>query len=989
MQSSIRVRFIAAVGIVLLAFSAFLLAGSWLNGRQQVDQLCGAKAELALEFDLAIRRYIGDHVRPELEKLLPHDAFVPETMSTSFVARSVFDDVRRRFPDHVLKFSSDHPRNPQNAAGPEEAKLLEYFRGHPEASQWSGPMQIDDRAYMVRAIPRRMEEACQRCHGEPADAPASLVARYGDKAGFHRAANDVIAMDMVGVPMAEQYAAFHRTLLLKCLAIAGGILLTLACIHIAFRQIVGRRLEAFVEHISRPTGLVEPFVDKNWLGAKDEIGVLVDRFNEMASELDVYQDNLESLVAERTAQVQAEMAHRSEAERSLRESEARLHAICDAAINGIVMIDGHGSIVHWNPAAERIFGFTAAEAIGQNVHRLLSPPTVRPSAEAGWSEFVRCGAGRVVGQTLETTALTKHGNELPVELSVASLTWRDRWGAVAVIRDISDRKRAEQELRASELRYRTYIDHSPAGVFVLDASGRFVEVNETASRLLGLEASRLTEMAISDVIVAADRQRALEWFDILVRSGAGAETDLAFATHDGRPLIMAVCAVRAPEDRYIAFCIDITQRREAERELQVYAEALESANFSLERLNEAAEAATRAKSQFLANMSHEIRTPMTAILGYTDIVLGNAEKPDNVQALRTIKRNGEYLLALINDILDLSKIEAGRLGIVKTEVSTFALIDDVVALMRIRAQARNLALLVEYETPVPATIRTDPVRLRQILLNLVANAVKFTEIGEIRLTISLSNDTPRRLRFSVSDTGIGMTEEQLHAIFQPFTQVHEPLLRGAGGTGLGLTISKRLADLLGGAITVESTPHRGSTFTLEIDPGTLVKATLSKGPGTADVADLPSRSSLAKSPLRVDGRILLAEDGPDNQRLIAFLLRKAGAEVVVVDNGQFAVDAALAAVQRGEPFDVILMDMQMPVMDGYEAARQLRACGYTRPIFALTAHAMAEDRQQCLAAGCDEYLTKPVDREGLLTAIGQAIDLARAAQPGDNPVGTA
>jgi CheY-like chemotaxis protein/anti-sigma regulatory factor (Ser/Thr protein kinase) len=301
----------------------------------------------------------------------------------------------------------------------------------------------------------------------------------------------------------------------------------------------------------------------------------------------------------------------------------------------------------------------------------------------------------------------------------------------------------------------------------------------------------------------------------------------------------------------------------------------------------------------------------------------------------------------------------------------------VVSLMRVRAEAKKLTLSATFRGPIPETIQTDPIRLRQILFNLVGNAIKFTEFGEIRIVTSLQREERKPLlQFDVIDTGIGMNPEQIVRLFRPFTQADATTSRRFGGSGLGLTISKRLANLLGGDIRVRSQPGSASTFTVTVDPGPLDDVPMLTDPAEAASESVSRRKPSGAEPPRLDGRVLLAEDGPDNQRLISFLLRKAGADVAIVENGQAAIDAIVAAQtstenEASETFDVILMDMQMPLLDGYAATRRLRSMGYGGPIVALTAHAMIQDRQKCLDAGCDDYLAKPVDRLTLLETVAR------------------
>ena len=388
-----------------------------------------------------------------------------------------------------------------------------------------------------------------------------------------------------------------------------------------------------------------------------------------------------------------------------------------------------------------------------------------------------------------------------------------------------------------------------------------------------------------------------------------------------------------------------------------------------------AEAATNAKSEFLANMSHEIRTPMTAILGYCDVLLCETDQDEHLQrhraSLQTIRQNGDFLLGLLNDILDLSKIEAGKLEVERISFSVESLLADIKTLFQARAAAKGLSLDVKFEGLLPEMVESDPTRIRQILLNLVSNALKFTERGSVTIAVRMAPGDSPQLQFEVIDTGIGLTPNTVAKLFTPFMQADASTTRKFGGTGLGLSISQRLAQMLGGDITVQSEPDVGSRFCLTL--------AVSLPPGVAwreARAEPIHPVAVAKqSPdIRLPGcRILLVEDGLDNQRLISLVLKKAGAAVSIAENGELGVLAAWGAHHEQQPFDVILMDMQMPVLDGYKATARLREEGYTGPIIALTAHAMNGDRQKCLAAGCDDYTLKPIDRAELVQMIGKYV----------------
>jgi CheY-like chemotaxis protein len=309
------------------------------------------------------------------------------------------------------------------------------------------------------------------------------------------------------------------------------------------------------------------------------------------------------------------------------------------------------------------------------------------------------------------------------------------------------------------------------------------------------------------------------------------------------------------------------------------------------------------------------------------------------------------------------------------------IVADVASLMRVRADAKGLSFNVEYCGAIPETVETDPTRLRQVLINVIGNAVKFTEVGSVQLLVSLvDKQADPKLQFDIVDTGLGMRPEQVTRLFEPFSQADTSTTREFGGTGLGLAISRRLANGLGGNITVaETIVGRGTRFRITIATGPLEGVNILADPLSATSVTAPEDTTPRRTEATLENyQILLAEDGPDNQRLIAHFLKMAGAGVAVVENGQLAVDAAMTATVSDKPFDVILMDMQMPVMDGYEATRELRRRGYSGTIIALTAHAMASDRAKCIEAGCDDYVSKPVNRQRLVAVIHACSPLAAA-----------
>jgi len=552
------------------------------------------------------------------------------------------------------------------------------------------------------------------------------------------------------------------------------------------------------------------------------------------------------------------------------------------------------------------------------------------------------------------------------------------------VREITDRKRAEESLQESEALFRAITENSGDLTIIVDRAGHIKYLSPAITRITGQRPEELLgkpprRFMHPDDVATVDE--AIEFARTQQRRGQPQSIQGRMRHCDGHWVWLEATVTSMLDvpgvDGIVANVRDITERIQTQRELQSYAAAMRESNESLARLNRQAEAATRAKSEFLANMSHEIRTPLTAIMGFAEMLLTEGDigkaPPQRIEAVHTIIRNSDYLLRLINDILDLSKIEAGKMEIERQTVTLRELVDEVVQLTQLRAREKQLPIHVSYESAVPTLIHTDPTRLRQVLINLVANAIKFTESGHVGISIRYERDGRNgpELQFAVSDTGIGMSEEQLQRLFQPFTQADGSTTRRFGGTGLGLSISKRLVEWLGGRIEVTSQPGQGSTFRVSIDPGKVDGASFILPIGNAPQSHDAAVARPAASPVDLNHRILLAEDALDTQRLVKVILAKAGAEVVCVTDGQAAFETALAARRDGTPFDLILMDMQMPVLDGYEATRRLRLANYQGPIVALTAHAMSGEREKCLNAGCDGYATKPINREALLQTVAQ------------------
>ncbi len=564
--------------------------------------------------------------------------------------------------------------------------------------------------------------------------------------------------------------------------------------------------------------------------------------------------------------------------------------------------------------------------------------------------------------------------------------WQNNDGSVGGIvlyaEIITERKRTAFALRDAMILQQAIFDGADYSIIATTVDGTIRIFNRAAEQLLGYDAAEMVfeknAVALHDPEEITRRAEELSvdnGFATLVAAAHGGiseEREWTYIHKDGSrvPMLLSFSALHDSTGVLNGFLMigsDITDRKAAQA--------------AIAKAQKAIEAASQAKTEFLANVSHEIRTPMTSIIGYADLLLDpKISTEDRIGHVHTIRRNGEHLVGIIHDVLDIARIEAGGMVLETVDASPSQILADIASIAQVSTKKKNIVFDVEFDGPIPAKIKTDPARLRQVLLHLVNNAVKFTEAGGLRIITEFQKDQQGTgfLCFRIVDTGIGMTAEQVGEVFEPFKQADTSATRKFGGMGLGLTVSNRLAQLMGGRIIVKSEKGVGSEFILKIPTGPVEETEFITHPEQMVQDNAPQKNDPPKIP---NARILLAEDGIDNQKLISLHLRRAGAQVTIAENGRLALEAALSDANS---FHVILMDMQMPTMDGYEATARLRAAGYIRPIVALTAHALDVDRMRCLAAGCDEHLVKPINANLLITTVGRF-----AKEAGELPINLA
>jgi len=942
---SIKSKLLISIGIIVLTFSTILLHRTYRLVTSNIENYTKQQLSLSLNFDLAIREYIAEKVRPITLGLVPEGKFMVETMSTSYVARNIFEKVRRTFPDYIIKFSSDNPRNPVNQAGSEELNMIKYFNDNPGEKIWTGEITMGNKQYFAHFSAMRMEKSCLRCHGDPADAPAELIERYGSTASFHLPLGKIVGLDTIAIPSDIVTEKLWDEIINNLSALGIEILLLSISLVFIFKFVITDRLSKITAHFAHTEGLEEGVVEIGAIeiGGNDEIAALTSSFNKLANRLnDSY------------AKIKKEAEERDRAEIALKESEEKYREFVEGTDDFIAQVDREGRLTFVNDKAEKIFGLSRDKCIGLSAFNFIHPDD-REKTKIAFDQWVHSGM-------TNTTYENRQVNQTTGEVHHMHWTIRlyyDEDGNVtsinSIARDLTEHKKMEETLRESESRYSALFTGITDAVYVHHIKedggpGQIIDANEVACKMLGYTKDDFVGMEIKDIDASESTVDVSHVVEDL-KAGRKVLFEQVHVAKNGKRIPVEIHArLFEYKDRLaiISTVRDITDRKRAEKERLALEAQLQQAQ----------------KMESIGTLAGGIAHDFNNILG---IILGNAELAmDDVPEWNPAKLNLKEIRTAslrARDVVRQLLSFARKTRLEKKPTNIVPIIKESLKLIR-----SSIPTSIDIHRNIPAdvdTILADPTQINQVLINLCTNAnhampdggIIDVTLKNVVLNENITGQYPdlhpgRYVNLTVSDTGHGIPEEDIDRIFDPYFTTKEV----GKGTGMGLAVIHSIVKEHNGIMTVKSELGKGTTFTIFF-------------PVVEKEAVIENKTD-EKLPMGNE-KILFIDDEQSIVNIARQILERLGYEV---DAKMSSTEALELFRSKPDQFDLVITDLTMPKMTGDKLVKEILNIRPDIPVILCTGFSEKIDEKIAKEIGAAGYIEKPINQHDFAFKVRKVLD---------------
>jgi two-component system cell cycle sensor histidine kinase/response regulator CckA len=897
-MKSVGTRFLIPFGLLAILGSVFIFSQTYKSSHRHAEELLSQQAAIALQFNLAIRDYAGKKIRPRVEGFVDKDVFMPEVMSTSYISRKIFEKVQKSFPDYIIRFYSENPRNPVNQAGLDEQGIIEFFRQNPQVKHLSKEIKIQGKRFLATFSSRWFTPECMQCHGDPKDAPAELVKRYGDIAGFHRRVGDVAGLDTVAVPIEAINASLASDLRSQWLIMAAGLTLLFLSIVVIFRFVVTRRLVTMAHHFDGIAAHLEsPWMTPVPVKGNDEISVVGLAFNKLVEQLRTAQMTLEQRVAERTEdylwaneQLQRELTERRQAEDALRKSEERYRVLMETASDAIFAADGEtGIIVDANQKASELLGIPTAQIIGLRQSELHPPEDVEK-----YQDLFRQHAARGGIVSDDIYVINNEGRRIPVEISASTSAIGDKQLILGIFRDISKRKRVEEELRTRQAELTTILRAVPVGIGVA-IDRELKEVNDQVCTISGYSREELLGKNSRMLYPTQEDYEFVgrEYRQILAYGVGTVETRWQQKNGNIVDILLSLTPItEGDSSQSVLFTVtDITERKKMEME-----------HFRLDKLE--------SLGIMAGGIAHDFNNVLMTILGNISLAsleISDSFSPEAADWLDNAGQGCQQAMVLARQLLTFAKGGAP----IKQIHSLQDIIQESASLALSGSRSRHEFSSQEHLW----NVNVDRGQIHQVFSNLLINADQAMPLGgmihiqaqNVELDPSSKVSLPRGkyVLVDITDQGVGIPPEQLAKIFDPYFTTKQK------GNGLGLATVFSIVKQHGGLISVKSALGEGTTFQLY----------LPAAKGRVQV-----KEEVESKPFMGRGRILVMDDEAPVRAVVGRMLKKMGYDPLLAQDGAEALELYTQASSAEQPIDAVILDLTIPGgMGGKEVIHELLA----------------------------------------------------------------